>query len=912
MLEFIPLENRSQIAELFAQYDPRHETWLVSDLRTKFELQEKILARDGQYVDESVLRASDLWKILLKRLEPRLRFVSVPFARSLLKSILDENEETLGVNSSAEETVMAYLDLMAPILLHPDGSSRLEEWFQTHPEASNRWRDWYLRARFCVVQLLEQHRVITAQWITPYLQNFSELENVWSTPLIVDLGGEISRVEAEILRLISKSASVKVIAPSPSWKNEFKYLLQPYEDLEGKSTKTSKFLATATPERKTEVLRFSGMLAETKNAVAQVRSWLEAQVPAENISVIAPDIEVYWPVLQAYFEQEGIRCQKDITHKIQSLPSVTRWMSLLRAKSGRLSTSDIEVSFFERQESQGLRYEDFRALFKSLYVTEDLERHELVRKVYFEQIDMSGLVPRDEFVAKALSFWSAHDTDVVQTILRELLQNALAHTRLRWKDWLSYLESIVASKEFNVARGSTDGVMVTRLMSAATEKAHHRIFLGLSEEALKVRGKTQLMGQDYIDLANDTGFYLENPEQSDLEFELRWLMEIRSQWDIFSFGATDFSGALQSPANFWMSLHAQHSNSEGEEMTVPLVTRWDELQHAKELHNRSWLEGRRADVEDRIALDLGQKKLPPLELTELPRLSASALESYLECPFIFASQRFFKLRDVPDIDLDVDHRTRGQLAHALFERLTTIPMRFDWTAEELDQLLEEIRQQKEMLFADERLWLPLKKKHIQIGLRFLKFEKNWREQFPQTTTLAREARFDFYIHPQTQEISKTPQEGAFRVSGQIDRVDGDDDGHLVIIDYKSSAGGISAHGSWLKNNNLQLLFYGWVIEQALMEDLRGEVIGLFYFLFKTLERKGFKIEDLSGVLYPASKRKDKNGTFEMKEVYLTELGKLMASTLQRVASGDISPVPADTKTCTDCEWRRLCRAPHLN
>lgn len=918
MLEFIPIENRSQIEELFAHYNPRTETWLVSDLRTKFELQEKILQRDGQYVDESVLRASDLWKVLLKRLEPRLRLVSNPFARSLLKSILDENEEILGVNSSAEETVFSYLDQMAPIIFHPDGSARLEEWFENHPEAKNRWREWYLRARFCAVKLLEDHKIIAANWITSYLQNFTELEQVWQTPLIVDLGGEISRVEAEILRVIARSADLRILAPAPLWKKEFEYLLRPYEDLQGQSTSTRKMPPPHKSEKKVEVLRFSGMLAETKNAVAQVRTWLDQGIKAENIALIAPDIEVYWPVLQSFLEQEGVVYQKDITHKIQSLPSVTRWVSLLRAKSGRLSTSDIELSFFDRQEAQGLRYEDFKALFKSLYVTDDLSRNELVHKIYHDQIDLSGMVLRDEFVAKALTFWSSHDTDVVQTVLRELLQNALAHTRLGWKEWLSYLESIVASKEFTVDRGHPDGVMVTRLMSASTEKAHYRIFMGLSEEALKARVKTQLMGQDYFDLAKDIGFYLENPDQSDLEFELRLLVEAQSKVDLFCFGATDFSGSLQSASNFWMSLFAQHaaideSGAHSESLTVPAENRWDEIQHSKSLVKRPWLESRESEVETRIDMDLGKIPLPNLVLKELPRISASSLESYLDCPFIFASQRYFKLRDVPDIDLDVDHRTRGQLAHALFERLTAeTPMRFNWTAEELDQVLEEIKVQREMIFADDRLWIPLKKKHIQFGLRFLKFEQKWREQFPKTQTIGREARFEFYLDPKTQEISKEARADAFRISGQIDRVDSDGEGHLVLLDYKSSGGGISAHGSWLKNHSLQLLFYGWVIEQSLMEEIHGEVIGLFYFLFKTLERKGFKIEDMSGDLYPASKKKDKNSNYEMKEVYFTELGKLIMSTLDRIALGEIAPVPADTKICTTCEWRRLCRAPHLN
>ncbi len=880
---------------------------MVSDLRTKFELQQKILNRDGQYLDESVLRASDLWKILLKRLDPSLRLVSDPFARSLLRTIMDENEQALGVNSSAADTVFAYIDQMAAVLFHPEGTSRLEEWFESHQESKNRWRDWYLRARFCALKLLSQHRVITADWITAYLQNFNELERVWRTSLIVDLSGEISRVEAELLQSLSRTVDVTILEPSPNWKKDFYFLLQPYEDLRAKSSHIQDLPARPSVAKKIEVLRFSGMLAEIKNCVGQIREWLNEGKAASSISVIAPDIELYWPVLQAYLEEEGIPAQKDVTHKTQSLPSVTRWLATLRAKSGRLSSSDLEISFFDHQDSENLRYEEFRSLFKSLYVNEDLARNDLVHRVFHEQLDMTGFLLRDEFVAKALMYWNSDEIEIVQLVLREMLQNAIPNTKLSWKEWLSYLESIVAVKEYTLEKGHPDGVIVTKLMSAHSEKAKFRLFLGLTDEALRSRSRTQLSGQDYFDLGKDIGFYLNNPDQSDLDFELRLLAEADSEMDIFCFGATDLTGTLCSPSTFWLSFKGEH-----ESLTLPKETRWDELQNSDEVGHRPWLVARKEQVEKRLLQDRGKLAPDNIQIRELPRISASAVESFLECPFVFAAQRYFKLRDLPDIELDVDHRTRGQLAHALFEKLTEEPMRFDWSQDELAQILEKIRQDKKLLFADERLWGPLKNKHIQLGLRFLNFEKKWREEFKKTKTLAREKRFEFYLNPQTEELTKEPTDNCFRISGQIDRIDGDGAGDVVVVDYKSSSGGISAHASWLKNRELQLLFYMWVIEKGLCEDIQGQVIGLFYYVFRTFERKGFRIDELAGHLYPVPKRKDKNATFEAKEKYLADFSQLLMLTLDRIKNGECQAHPADFKTCNTCEWRRQCRAPHLN
>lgn len=907
MLKLIKYEKRSQLNEIFAGYDPDRQTWLVSDLRTKFELQQQLLKKNNFYVDTAVLRASDLWQLLLKRLDVSVRVASDAFVRSLLKSFLDKNAEVLQITSASAETLFAYMHLLAPIFLNENGDERLQEWFSENPESAQRWQLWALRARVALQHIVQEQKVLSPQWITSYLQEFNQLEQMWSQDLIVDLAGEISRVETELLRNLSRFVDVTVLVPEASWTSEFSYLLRSYADLEMQTKEVHHLKAPPMQTSERKIFRFSGMLAEVKAATAQVRSWLEAGIEPQQITLTAPDIEVYWPVLQAFLEREGIPTQKDVTAKLQSLPAITRWLANLRSQSGQLSQTDLEISFYDQELSQNLRYEQFKALFKSVYETQDLQRSEWVHKIYHDQLDVNSILARDEFIIKALQFWqdavttSESREESAQLILRELLKNATEGTQLYWREWLSYLETVVASKEYLIARGDREGIVVTSLMSAPSRYSQHRIFMGLSEEALKKRTKVKLMSEDYYRLAQDIGFYLDHPDQSDLEFELRLLSCSEVEKDCYFFGSTDFGGSLLAPASFWIDMKSQLGEMEElEKLSIPGDTRWDEIQTSK------------LPVVERIEMDLGLLKTPALEFTELPRLSASSLEDFLECPFIFASKKYFHLQDLPDVDLDVDHRTRGSLAHALFERLTQPPMRFDWQTGEIEQILEEIRQNREFILADDRLWIPLRNKHVQIAKRFLSFEQEWRKEHPRGEILSREKRFEFYLNPTSGEFSREASPGSFRFSGQIDRIDKDrESNQLVLLDYKSSTPQPAAAASWLKNQKIQLLFYMWALEMDQISDISGEVIGLFYYVFKNFKRKGFQLNEFSGPLFPALARpKDHNA--EAKEKYLKEFYDLLMGTLQRVASGEIHPSPVDLSECKTCEWRQLCRAPHLN
>jgi RecB family exonuclease len=662
------------------------------------------------------------------------------------------------------------------------------------------------------------------------------------------------------------------------------------------------------------------MLAEVKTCCAQTRKWLEQGVPASEIAIIAPDIEAYWPILSSFLEQEGIAAKKDQTVKLQSLPSLHQWIATLRAQTSKVNAADLEASYFGQTDMQALRYEEFKALFKAIYGAEDLARDEKIHKLYFSQKNLSEVFDRDQFLAQALKAWHHREsqTELLVIVLRELLQNAAARVELSYREWLTYLESVLACKEYRVSPGADLGVIVAPLMSAPALGVPYKIFLGLSDENLKDRSRSHILGADLNRLSLDLGFYLEHPDHSSKEFQLKWLSGCEGKVHIFSFGIADFSGSLQSPSNFWLSLKPT------EELATPGSPRWDALQWSPDdvvLNLRGRSEQEKRKLQERLLMDKGMLPQRALNLEKTPSLSASQLERYLQCPFVFAAQKVFRLQDHPELDLDEDPRRKGTFAHALFETLTYPSYRAELSDEELETLLEELRKTQKMTLADPRLWNSMKKRYLQLAKRFLSFEAKWREEFPSTETIGAEKSFEFYFHPQTGEVRKEPTPGTIKFSGKIDRIDSlkrsatpvGAPEKMVVIDYKSSSASFKNHSSWFDNQELQLLFYMWALEKELLTEIKGEVIGAFYYSFKDFHReKGFQIEEYAGPLFRPAGRKGVKATSEDKRELFAQFETLLMEVAHKIQNGQLEPKPFDVKTCRSCGWSMLCRSTHLN
>jgi ATP-dependent helicase/nuclease subunit B len=893
MLKVISLSSPSQKREIFKNFDPSKATWVVSDLRHKFEYQQIVLEKQNFFEDLSVYRASELWRFLLKTTRPDFQLMSKDFIRTWLAEHIQLEHPNL--SQQTDQIVLELMELMASIHLHPEGASRMEDWFRENPESLQRWGTWYLLSEK-YTQKLVQMKKLAPTWATALLQNETQWEEFWSRPLIFDLGSQLTTLEAELIFNISRSCDVTVLMPEPAWKENHQYLLRAYDYLFAQAHQREKAgISPQEPHSKVDVFRFSGILAESKAAVSAVRSWLDAGVKPQDIAIIAPDAEKYWPLLQTFLKAEGVPSAKDITVRLQTLPAVSLWISRLKLAAGQVVFSDLENAY-AYEPADFLAFDKFYSLFSEMLSGQDLKRHKEIQNSFAAKYSSGEMLTTEQWVGFAASLWkSDEDTESLEILLREFMSQLDSQQAFKLSSWIQLLENLASKREIRVDLGNQRGIQVTNLSSADSLLISHRFIMGLTESMIRENKRSVLTPSEVLSIASQLGFYLQHPEVSHLEFDLAWISEHKTLKTVFSFPQTGFSGGAEAPSAHWLDL-AENSN----QLANVSPIRWDRLQSVEPNNTR-------------LREDLALETKADLKLNRKIPLSPSSLETYRKCAFIFASQKVFKLADLPTVDLDVDRRTRGQLAHAVLEKISAEPRRFDWKTDELRELITSLREELSLFSLDDFIWQGLVEKHVHLATRFLEFEKQWKAQFPLTKIAGREISLEFSWDLEKAQL-QAKADNQWLIRGKIDRIDQDPQGNIVILDYKMTAQQKNGNaGNWVKDNQLQLALYMLAVEGGAVAEIPAtDVIGAFFYVLKNLNRdRGFKLEEKAGSLFALDAKKNRM-TAEQKNELLEAIKKIVQQTILGISSGHFPAKPLDENDCKTCIWRSVCRAPHLN
>ncbi|MGZ3722718.1 MAG: PD-(D/E)XK nuclease family protein [Bdellovibrionales bacterium] len=910
MLQILSCSRPEDKRALFTDFDPQGHTWVVSDLQSKWHLQKVLLDKHKVLEEQAVKRATELWKHLAFQVIPDARILSNELAQTLFWNWIQPMNLPWARSPQAIPVLLNQMQMWMSIFADPQHEEIMAQWFDDNKESYVRWGHWFELCSLIWNRCQEQNLVM-ASWLPAVILSHDVSELQWPRAMTFDLGPQISQVEGVLLRELGKHFDVRVIYPEAPWVSLMKNALRPYADL----------LPTAyngdpkwqpNVDESLEFGRFSTQLAEVKDCVGRVRAWMDSGIPAAKIAVVAPDIEHYWPVLQLYFKEEGLPVNKASTSRLGSFIEMAQWISTLRTLLSKISAHDLEVYFFSGVEQPRLAFDDFRVLFSHVYDSADLKR---AKKLFESKLSPPSNEPQtiQDFLVWAMKFWNA---TAAQARLSSLLQvigvEVPRELTLLPGQWLSYVEGLLARREVKLQPADENGVWCVSLSSADWLEISHAVFLNLSEGALRSSEISPVSAGEAQKIFNDTGFALGTTDRQEHEFELLWFL--KRQWSALQldFPVTDFQGSVQTPSRMWMWAGITNDKLKREPQ-LPRLTRWDEIQHQSleslaglrefaEAHHLSLKTGIERDVTGAVNTWKANGEV---------RISASSLEKFWDCPFIFGAQRKLKLSDDPALDLDLDRRTRGNLLHALVEELLCEPLRWDWSDVEIAGLVEKAREREGIRMGDERLWPAVSAQHVRLGRIFLDHEKKWRERFPNTKTVGRELAFECYWDT----LNSMPQEVASPVviSGRLDRVDVDTQGRYSLIDYKATKTNLKNWQSWLSNRQIQLALYAQLLELGLMGLPQGAVASANYYVVRDSDRHfGFHVKDATSELYSSD---DKHRNFidaADKEELFKQLRMNIQDAITKIVAGNFNPAPLDSKDCPSCSWRTLCRAPHLN
>lgn len=907
MLEFLKVKNPDQVKSLLNTYDPLRDTWIVSDLKSKQEIQSAALEKYNYYTDDAILRVSDFWRLWIRRIEPTLQVVSSDFIKSLVQHFVDQHGKKLEVAESEVSSLTKAVQEFAPILLLPGSDGILEEWLEMQP-AEKKWARWYQLAKICLNFIVYEKKVIDSKWSAAYLQTLDLSLLSWDRKLFVDLGSELSTVEMGLLKHISLSQDVIVITPDPEWNVKFPYLLNTYKEnfgygrlLESENVPNAELPPAAS------FVRLTTQLAEVKFAVSKIREWVDSGVATGKIAIISADIEKYWPVMQFYLEEEGLTYKKDLVAKLNSLGDIQNLSAALKNVSQDVSWDSLEKSFFSKETGSGqFKFEKFKALFYQLYDEDDLGREQKIKSLFFRKVDFSAEIDREEFLTYLVKTWlttphSNNKSELFELIFKDFLAQSL-NVKMKFSRWVQFLKNRLNHKEVIIKKGQSNGLQVLPLMSAHMLDVTHRLYIGLNDEYYHKKQSSMMSLNDSTLLKKDFDLAVDFSEESYLDFNLRWQSLAKSEKCLFTTSHLSFTSETLNSSLFFI----EHSPKS--EVSEPGRTRVDELQK-----NLATLKSSEDPVPvksqvsfERLLHDVeSYQGVVPSEIFKT--LSVSDTENYAQCSFKLLASKGFRLRDYPQVSLDLDPRQKGSLIHALFEFCIQLIAGGDFEGEKVAEFLDAKRAEYNIYSQQDAYWKIQQQKFLQIALKFYEFEKQRVGVFEVSTEKSIEMFFDL----DKQLFSKEKPENCFSFNVRLDRVDTHKKNkYSIIYDYKSSAYQVSNFASWITDQQFQMLLYMIALEFAVTES--SSVKGALYYQYKTFDlKKGLIAEDIGINDFGFTKR-NKSLIGEDKSSELRQkFNSGITEVLVRLNKSEFSNSPGDPEICMKCDWRKLCRAPHL-
>lgn len=847
-------------------------TWVVSDLRSKEDLRQKALQAQGFVLGHQLQRASEFWRMLLLENQPQLKIISDTTAKEIASHYWSQLPTK--IHLAAWPSILACLKQLGPVWINENDSWVLTAWINEHPDAALRWGLWASIAKDFFSHLTEQNFILK-EWTQSVLR-FSK-DQISSRQLSIDLGFHLGIHEAELLQKMSSVCDVTIYQPLLATNNKVGISPRSYRILDSQQMTATDVLEQDNQPllASFKCLHFPDPIEECKFAVHQIKEWLQEGASGNELMIATTALDSYWACLHTLLQENKIPCRKPNHLPWNCIPEVALWLHEMRMMAQSFAPDTAESFAL----TNGLlSSEEFGAKFLGSTSPQDFFKR-------LQTWDAATLKIRlmpdpttfdfEEFLVWATSQRHVPSgADGFENTLINICFEQPTELRLPLKSWIQILEQELGRREFKVDPIDENGIAVVKINEADLLTVKKCIFLGLSERSLGPGANSILSPTDLSALTSERGLEFDTPDFSASEADLEWFLQNPKHEAILSYPELDFQQEHQTPA-------------------------------------QTWLMKNRGETRPTYKLDASFEMKPPLSYQPLAlntaahtatkkiSLSASSIQKYLQCPFVFFSEKIMGLLDPSPWDWTLDPRDRGGLVHGALERIFQKGILENLSYEQMDAILDAEKQSAKLYFQTDELWVLAKKKMIQQLIKFIEKEKAGFCANPLLKTIATEKAFEVEFR-------------GHKIRGKIDRIDQLPDGSLRVIDYKTKIKSSYQPHKWFEENEIQMILYMWIVEKFLYPD--QEVSVATYLGIKDLKETGFFSGEcvLNTVPTKNSVKTTKPLDRKWKQDAFSQLEMLLEASIQAIDNDQFEPLPKDENQCPSCPWRTLCRAPHLN
>ena len=864
------IDNFFDFTTEIKKLDLNKQSLIVSSQQAKTDLKLYFLKEKDITIGDSIKTFFEFLEGILFSINPNIRIVSSNFIKALIK-------KNLSLKGQAEIT-FEFLKLLIPVFSHPNGHEILSEWIYENLRKS-KWVKLIDESYEFYNSILKKN-ITTYEFIPAILFN-EDLSQIKLKSTVIYVGSNLRNIHTHILKNLGKTNDLTLICPNKYWVDSNESLKN-YKEFEIKNS----FKVPNINIKETR--RFSSKLSEVKDCVNQIRKWLSYDIRPFEICILSPDIENYLPVLETHLDFEGIGYNSTSKTPLKSFTDALRVISILRSKVNP-SKNDLALSLFDVK-SPIISYNSFLENFDVVTRVEDYERDKEVFKFITKNLPYKDLNLK-EFMGLIEAIWKQIDGDseILKQVLSRLSQDNL-DVKISLVQWLDYFENMLSEIKISDKDSNLAGVGILSLSDFERVDAKKIFMLGMSDQAIEESNFLPLTEQDIKKIEQDIGFIL-NTKVSDQEFKASWIMSGQAGV-ILSFSEQGFFSEELSPSYLWIKSETRLKDKNV--VNNPQKTRWDLLALGQ-------LE---ADQRGNSPVCEKNRINKSLKDYDLKKISATKLEQFYKCPFIFYAKNILNLKEVFPKNLDFNFLERGFILHKALKELVKNSLIYKQPnqaeiKQELRKIILEKIEKENPVFEKKYLDLLIDK-YTKVLDRVLYFEKKKRSQ-EKYLTLYKEKTFETYFSLDKKTFVSDRDKNSVKIKCIVDRIDllqGESfeakDQSLRIIDYKYS-GANPHHPLWLKQGYLQLLLYSEVVSSLNL----GSISEAYYFMIKELKQKGFFLDE-------KTTRRGKISREDLIKLFVNfelELAKI----LTKIKKAEFDPKPLVKKNCDNCYLYNTCR-----